>query len=81
LGGVKPALNSACARRRGRQKQISIFRIFQIQLAEERPALIRTHSEIVRPAKSGHLSFYAKEDDLLWLRRYLADLFDRFRAF
>jgi hypothetical protein len=77
---VEPAAHSAGIRRRGRQKQIGVFRIFQIQPTKESEILVRAHAEIVRATERGHLSFHTKEN-LLGLRRALLGLLERRRAF
>jgi hypothetical protein len=51
----------------------------EIQLGKERKAFIRTHPQIMRSAKGGHLSFNAREN-LLGRCRLLLDFFYPLRA-
>src|SRR6266481_7341432 len=64
LIGVKPAPESACSGGRGRQKQVCIFRILKIGLCKKSKVFVRSHPEIVRSAKGGHLAFHAKKNFL-----------------
>jgi hypothetical protein len=68
LIGVKSAPKAACSRRRGRQKQVCVFRILKVGFGEESEVFVRGHPEIVRSTKRGHLAFHTKKN-FLRLRR------------
>jgi len=62
--GVEPAPKSACSGGRGWQKQVCVFRILKIGLGKESEVFVRSHPEILRPAKGGHFAFYTKKNFL-----------------
>src|SRR4029077_17522857 len=62
LIGVKPAPESACSGGGAGRNKYAYFRILKIGLCKKSKVFVRSHPQIVRSAKGGHLAFHTKKN-------------------